>query len=175
MIRRINLLGGAGSGKSALAGKLYGELKVRGLDIELCREGEIKHKAYAGERVEGWDQLAIFTEHLYEEYRYLKHCNYIITDAPVMLGAAYSKLFNVPYADELHKMACQYEKEYSSLNIWVQRDHAYQQQGRFEKEEVAEARTAILWDFLKADVHEVIKSSYSLDTIVNSYILPNLK
>lgn len=176
MIRRINLVGGASSGKSTLAPKIYSALKVKGIDIELCREGEIKHKAYSGQKPEGWDQLAIFSEHLYEEYRLLKYCNFIVTDAPVMLGAAYANIFKAPYAQELLNMAMRFDLEYPPLNIWVQRDHPYQTQGRFEEEAVAEARTGLIWEFYKGStVQEAVKSTIDLDFLVNSYVMPHLK
>jgi hypothetical protein len=63
MIRRICLHAGPGSGKSTLAARVFGELKVRGYDVEHVPE-YIKTWAHAGRKPESYDQLYVFAKQL---------------------------------------------------------------------------------------------------------------
>lgn len=66
MIRRINLFGGAGCGKSCLASKLFADLKAKNYKIELVQEW-IKPWAYDGRFPKSWDQFYVFAQGLIQD------------------------------------------------------------------------------------------------------------
>lgn len=148
MIRRINLIGIPGSGKSTIAPKLFSELKVLGYSVELCRELEIKQKAYRGEKVDHWEAYHIHADQLLQEWKYLQHVNHVVTDAPLELAAFYADYYKSPLACELREITQKYEEKFPSLKIYINRDHTYQSHGRYQSEEQSDALIEPLSYFL---------------------------
>lgn len=132
---RINFFGGPGSGKSTTAAQVFAELKRRGYSIEHVNE-YVKAWAYAGRRVDPYDQFYLQAKQMQYEYRYLKHgVKNIVTDSPVALGYVYA---NEALKPILRQISDTFDNAFPTFNIFILRgDKPYVAAGRYESKEKA--------------------------------------
>ncbi len=139
-IRRINIFGGPGCGKSTLAAHLYSQLRRDGLKIEMVSEW-VKQWAYEGKEISSFDQVYILGQQLQLEDRVLRFrekVEYIVTDAPIVLTVPYAKRGGFPFWNNLLDIAKDFERKYPSLNLLLQRGNLpYHAEGRYETYEQA--------------------------------------
>jgi ATP:corrinoid adenosyltransferase len=90
----INMFGGSGIGKSTTAAGLYHQMKLQGLNVELVRE-YVKGWAWAGTKVNTYDQVYIFGKQARSEYMLYGKVDYIVTDSPILLSPIYDRYYNV--------------------------------------------------------------------------------
>lgn len=148
MIKRINLYGGPGSGKSTAAHFLMWRLKSAGLQAELSREW-IKRLAFRGpapERI--FLQPVACGAQLDEELQALATGAVVVTDSPLLLQAAYAECEldlkrSVVTAQEM-------EKRHPAVHILLDRGgKPFAQEGRWEDEEAAKAKDQTMVDLLQ--------------------------
>ena len=146
---RINLFSGPGAGKSTLAARLYGDLKIAGFNIELVHE-YIKTWAYLGRVPKSFDQCYIFGKQLHAEDRVIQSgVDHIITDSPVMMQIAYCQRYEKHYWPELLGIAQKFEELKPSLNIFLDRKNIpYQENGRYENYDQAVEMDARILRFM---------------------------
>ncbi len=135
-IRRINLFGAANAGKSANAGFIYSALKAKHYNIELVRE-VIKKVIYRKSMITPWDQISFFGRQFEEEMDCLEKggVQYIVTDGPLLLISIYAKINKMPGWKHLFELEKQYEKEFPSINIFMNRKGIkYSKIGRIHSE-----------------------------------------
>ncbi len=152
-IRRINFIGGPGSGKSTTAAWLYSELKSLTLNnelesVELVREF-IKDWAYLGRKADSWDNWFVFANQLQREKELLVDGNVrlIVSDSPLIVNNFYAR--NQHTALSLLFITREFENQFPSINIFLKReDRTYVQPGRYENEEEALKLDDELWDFV---------------------------
>lgn len=84
----VNFFGVPGSGKSTMAARLFADLKMQGLDVELVRE-YAKELLWEGEDLNKITQLEITLEQIRRTLRLLDKVSIIITDSPVFGGMLY--------------------------------------------------------------------------------------
>lgn len=84
----VNLIGGAGLGKSTTAALLFGEMKQRGLSCELVREF-VKDWAWMDRKPTAIDQSIIYGHQLERESLLYGKVEFIITDCPLLLCGVY--------------------------------------------------------------------------------------
>lgn len=132
MIRRINLYGPPGSGKSTYAAYIFSILKRRGFNVELVTEA-IKPWCYQDRHPMGYDQVYLFIKQLRREEQYLRHgVNLIVTDSPLYLNCAYAEYHNTPGANFQYQVARQFEETYPGLHYFCQSNFPQQPLGRYE-------------------------------------------
>lgn len=186
-IRRINLWGGPGSGKSSTAAELYAGMKRSNLtlpetkrkNIELVRE-YAKEFAWENKSITGYDQLFISIEQLRREVFLLKNgVDLIITDCPAMLGYLYAQWYDSFCQDQIYSIMSDYEEKYPSVNIVLDReDRPYDQNGRFQSLTKAKEMDVRIKEFLEDeytdDVYPVrpilAKQDDNLFEIVKKYL-----
>lgn len=134
---RISLFSGPGAGKSTIASKLFSELKIKGIQVELVQEA-IKSWAYLGRKTKSFDQLFIFGQQLHSEDLIFQAGLHSITDSPLLMQPVYARKYNFPATTELIDLALKYEDVNPSLNIFLERGKIpYQYVGRYENYEEA--------------------------------------
>lgn len=150
MIRRINLFAGAAAGKSTCAAKLFADLKVKHINVELVQE-YIKTWAYERKMPTGFDQVYIFGKQLRKEEVVLKNgVDTIITDSPVFLGTCYADLYGAPGCTALREIVQVFDEVYKPLNIFLERPEVYQTTGRYQTHEEAKKIDELVKDALQA-------------------------
>lgn len=137
-IRRINLMGGAGCGKSIHAANIRAQLGFKGYDIELVDE-VIKDWTYISRIPRSCDSFYLQAGQIQkEELRLLAGVDLIVSDSPLMLQYFYAKYHNVPLQEPMLQASIEFEKIYPSIHIVVEReDKFYDEVGRYEKLEEA--------------------------------------
>jgi nicotinamide riboside kinase len=143
-IRRINLYGGPGTGKTTTASDLFAELK-RGtvsnkidVQLELVQE-YAKELAWQDIPIKDLDQWWVWCNQWRREHISLKSgVDAVITDSPLLLGAAYARRYNVEGWKELIGLAEIHERRYPGLHIFLDRgDRPYVPKGRYEDKDKA--------------------------------------
>lgn len=173
MIRRINLWGGPGVGKSVMAARIYSHFQQQDKNIELCRE-EVKNWAYEGKRPTGFDQLYLFGTQIRKEERILKNnpSYIVVTDCPIGMIAFYTKYYGEPYWGHLYDITRDYDAKYRPVNILLKREFEYVPRGRLQSfqeaieidEEMRESSDYIMefWPTEVDGLIEALETEFSL-------------
>ena len=137
-IRRINIWGGPGAGKSTLAAYVFSILKQEGYSVEHITEF-IKQWTYIPITPKSYDSVFCFINQIHNEDIVLRgETKMIVSDSPIILQYFYNNYHNCPGQEGVLKIALEYEKIYPSLNIFLNRnDIHYNELGRYEKLEEA--------------------------------------
>lgn len=146
---RICLFGGPGCGKSTLASKIFAELKIKGISIELISE-YIKTYAYSGIKPISFDQCYVFSKQLHAEDLVLRNgVKHLVTDSPILMQVSYAKRNEFLCWNQLLEISKHFESVYPSLNIFLKRnDLEYQTSGRYENHDQARQMDEKIIDML---------------------------
>ena len=139
MTKFVNLFGGPSVGKSTIAAALFVEMKRAGYKVELVTEVA---KDYVWE--DRQTTLAIQPYITIKQFRNLARLkgkvDYVITDAPILLGCVYADLYasHLPasykeFILDLHKQELD-----PSVNIVLHRVFEYDETGRYQDKSQAE-------------------------------------
>lgn len=141
----INLMGGPGCGKSTMAAGVFHELKNMGLSVELVRE-YVKDWAWRGRQINKYDEVYLFSKQLQAESTLYGKVEFIVTDSPLFMSAAYEKLHTtnkVMLRLFHHYRAAQRKDGIRHIDLLVDRQKEYVSAGRFHSEEQAKAVDAM--------------------------------
>ena len=163
MTKIINLFGAPGSGKSTVASGLFYELKLKGLNVELCSEW-IKQKLYEGSPYPFKDQLYTSAKQNKKLREMLGKVDYIISDAPLLMGLVYQSseppIFN--------KLLLEYFNNYDNVNFFLERRHKYFSEGRIQTEQESDEVGMLVKS--KLDEHNIkyiqLQSTEAVDRII---------
>lgn len=133
MHKVINLYAGPGTGKSTCCAALFAELKYRGHNTEMVLE-YAKDAAWEKRPRIFEAQDYIFGKQHFRLQRVAEQVEFAITDAPILLGAVYSKPSYLPSLPIVLKEA--YDR-YDNLDVFLIRKKAYQPKGRNQTEDEA--------------------------------------
>lgn len=143
----INLFGAPGAGKSTMALGLAYSLKKQKLNAELATE-------YAKDMTfdERWgtlrDQIYIFAKQRARIERLVPHCDVIVTDCPVLLGANY---YPELFPDSFRELLLWSFNQHDTLNLFLNRVHEYQTTGRRQTAEESDQIAQEMRDFLTSN------------------------
>lgn len=132
MLKSINLFGGPGVGKSVTRARLFSEMKMQGFKVEEVHE-YAKDMVYEDRYNILNDQLYLLAKQNRKMKRLEDKVDYCITDSPLLLNYVY--LGDVPYAVTFTKLLLDIYRQYDNINIYLERDHAYQEYGRYHNEQ----------------------------------------
>jgi len=121
----VNLFAGPGAGNSTGAAYIFSMLKMNGFRCEYVSEFA-KDKVWEENNTALNCQFYVAGKQIYKVSRVIGKVNIVITDSPILLSAYYSK-------DNSLKNAILYEhNKYENLNIFIERDKAYDEVGRLQ-------------------------------------------
>lgn len=148
-IRRINVFAGPGAGKSTLAAKIFGEMKVRGHDVEHISE-YIKTWAHQGRLPVSFDQVYVFAKQMHAEDTALQNVKYVVTDCPLLMCCAYGRFYGFhPYV-ELTQIAKHFDEVFPAINLLIDRTVDYNEAGRYQSLKEAKEFDGLLLDTMAA-------------------------
>lgn len=129
-MKTINFFGGPGVGKSTIAAGLFYAMKAQGMQAELVTE-YAKDVTWEGRHQLLNDQLYLLAKQNRRLARLLDHkVDYAITDSPLLLGAAYTRL-GESKSEHMVPLIFEFFNSYDNINIVIERDPSfYVQVGR---------------------------------------------
>ena len=158
----INILGGAGVGKSTCAAALFAEMKQRGIHVELVQEW-VKQWAWEERKIGEFDQLYIFAKQARREAQLYDKVDFIVTDSPVLLSAFYEFIYtdNRIISQALPEyMTVARKNRVQHFNFLLSRCKNYDPRGRYQTEKEAVALDESLRKWL-------VSNQYSFDNITS--------
>jgi len=134
----INFFGGPGCGKSTMAAAVFAELKTRSVNVELVTE-------YAKKKV--WEeaykvfecQMYVCAKQVYNMFIVAQHVDIIVTDSPIILGAAYTGGDRM-----LDDILLREHDKFENINILLERAKDYNPKGRMQTEEEAKEKDELI-------------------------------
>lgn len=138
MTKYINLFGGPGVGKSTTAAFLFAQMKKKGLDLELVTE--VAKDFVWEERQKTLEIQPYITVKQYRNLFRLKgKVDYVITDAPILMGCVYTELYANDLPSSYKDMIVDLHREVLKphVNILLERRFEYIQNGRRQTEDGA--------------------------------------
>src|SRR5436190_2402772 len=135
--RLINLYGAPSSGKSVMMLRLAALAKLRGEFCEVCPE-VAKEYVVRDIKITGPTQREITREQHRRLMHFVGYVDYLITDAPLLIGGFYAEDHSYPEALEIVTWASGVHREMSRIadvvNVYVTRQHPFVQHGRYQDE-----------------------------------------
>lgn len=147
----VNLFGGQGAGKSTAMAGVFSYLKNKGVDCEMAPEFA-KELVWEGRMETFQDELYLFAKQHHRLQRLNGKVDVIITDHPLILSGIYNNYYNPVGKDEWNNRFFDLVNAsfnlYNNINFIIKRVKPYNQNGRNESEEQAEAFDKIFIDHL---------------------------
>lgn len=152
-MKKINLYGGPGCGKSTLSTLLFAELKLRSENTELVREyaKELVYQGYDMINLREADRVFIMAEQMRRESIHHGKVDFLITDSPIMIAAYYyNKRPAIDLAKELMKNT---DNNCEEFHFYILRDEDahFEQYGRAHGEEESKKIDYEMINFLKSE------------------------
>ena len=171
-IRRINLMGGAGCGKSITATNIRAQLGFKGYDIELVDE-VIKDWTYIPRIPKMTDSYYLQACQIQkEEIRLRAGVDLIVSDSPLLLQFFYARYHRAPMQQAMLLASTLFDKEYPALHVFIERDDSfYDEVGRYEKLEEAKSIDRKIKELMKSlDIEFEEISCHDQDGIIEHII-----
>lgn len=158
----INLYGSPCSGKSTIASGLFYKMKIAGFNVELASEW-IKGKVYEKAPYPFTDQLYTFANQNKIIRQMIGKVDYVICDSPLLQTCIYQTREPEIY----NQMAYAYYSLYRNIDVVLQRNHEFRQEGRVHTEAQSIVIDKKIEEFLQESGVEYTKtySSNALNVI----------
>ena len=143
----INLIAGAGAGKSTGRSYLFYRLKSLGMSIEEVTEFA-KDKVWEKNVKVFQNQAYIFGKQYFRQTRLEGEVDMAITDSPLILSAFYGRYNEIPFYEEFSTYVTNVFKAQDNLNFFIERTKPYNPKGRNETREEAENIDLLIKDML---------------------------
>jgi len=147
MALHFNIFGAPGSGKSTMRSRLFYELKKKQYKVEEITE-HAKDLTYSEDFTSLSDQVLMLGKQHHPHKVLDNQVEYIITDSPFIMGCTYIQE-DCTYKDEIISLARAMNESYESINIFLERNHDYQEYGRNQTEEESNVKSEEIKQFLR--------------------------
>lgn len=144
-MRVINFFGGPGSGKSTASAGLFYIMKKNFMNVELVTEFA-KDLVYENNRLALSEQNYVFANQNYRLFRLSDKVDYVITDSPLLLSTFYA---SINYPNSFYDFCLDVFNSYENINFFIERNHIYSKEGRFQNEEEADMISEAIKEYLK--------------------------
>ncbi len=125
----VNLFGGPSAGKSFFAHGLMSYLKESSIDCEMASE-YAKDIFYEESPTKLDNQIYVFGKQLHRIKRILGKVDVIVTDAPLLHSIHYDTSKSATFKE----LVLEEHNKLNNLNVWLERKHPYNPNGRFQDE-----------------------------------------
>ena len=174
-MKRINIHGGPGVGKTTIAHKLFSDLKILNYDIEFVHE-YVKLWARQNKRPQKHDQIFLFAMQQKFEHDFAEAgVSIIVSECPLLTSVSYA--INTAVYEPLIKLAKDFEKSHPSINILLQRKKSadYVQAGRYETPDEATGRDIAVGHILDVHNTQFLLTNYDKYDKILSYVTEELE
>ena len=171
----INLYGGPGAGKSTAAASLFAEMKKMGKSVELVTE--VAKDFVWEERNKTLEIQPYITVKQYRNlYRLKGKVDYVITDAPILMGCVYAELYANDLPRSYKDMIVDLHREVLNprIDIYLERAHAYDHVGRYQTEQQAIKIDEMIERWLRNTGEYIMSTSNHLDFQFLNDNFPNM-
>lgn len=127
----VNLFGEPSAGKSTCAMDITAKLKRKGVNAEYVSEFA-KDKVYENNGEVFKHQEYIFGKQSFKMGRVKDKVQVMVVDSPLLLCAVYNN--DEILGEEFNKMVLNVFNSYNNKNYLLTRQHAYENEGRFQRE-----------------------------------------
>ena len=177
MTKIINLFGGAGIGKSSIAGGLLHQLKKRHYSVDAPYEFP-KALAWDSNTEAVKDQLFVIGNQHRGITRSWGKVDYIIMDSPILLALVYKNLYNKTkdeypaclYGDGFDFMIANIHNYYDNVNIFIKRTKSdFEDVGRYQTLEESirvDNRIKEVLEQINVKYHEIEPDDTVMDNIL---------
>ena len=156
MALHINIFGSPSSGKSTNRARLFYELKKRQLKVEEVVE-YAKELTYDKNFEQLSNQVLMLGKQFHPHKVLDKEVDYVITDSPFIMGLTYMDK-SISYYKETENLALAMHNSLDTINIYIERNHKYQEYGRNQTEEESDLKALEIKDFL--DINKIEYTIY---------------
>lgn len=132
----VNIFGVPGAGKSTGAARVFSDLKMRGINVELVSEFA-KDKVWEGNEEAFRNQAFLFGKQSYRMSRCAGKVDVIVTDSPLPLSILYNN--DARLTENFNKSVMDVFNSYWNLNFLLTRTKPYNPSGRLQTEEESDA------------------------------------
>lgn len=146
----VNLISGPGSGKTTMAALLFGELKMRGYNVEYVQE-YAKKLIWLSDFDKLNNQYLVTKKQIELFEKIAGNVEIIITDACILHGLYYNRYNenNVSNVEKTEKLIIDSFNKFRNINIFIERGNfRYEKAGRLESEEEAKRIDMKLKEYL---------------------------
>ena len=152
------------------AGLAY-ELKTEGFKVEIITEYAKELCILSSEHLLE-NQIWVFANQ-YQKMKYLSEdLDFVITDSPLMLSSFYGLKYNYSF-DSLFPLIKDVYNSFDNINLFLEREHAWDQYARVQTEEESKEDSEKLKAFLKEESVDYVtfKTGRYLPAILKKYII----
>lgn len=152
MTKYINLFGGPGVGKSTTAAAIFVDMKKRGMNVELVTE-VAKDFVWEDRATTLTIQPYITIKQFRNLVRLKGKVDYVITDAPILMGCAYADKYapNLPASYKQLIVDLHRQELNPSVNVVLKRVFDYDSNGRYQSEAEAHDFDRAMQDVLDSN------------------------
>jgi nicotinamide riboside kinase len=129
----VNLFGGPGVGKSTSAAHIFSELKWQQISTELVPE-YVKGKVHEGSMQTLEHQIYVFGKQLHYIKRAARNVDVVVQDASLLNSLIYEQERT---SDTFKRLVLEEYNRFENVNIYIERDHPYDPEGRYQSKEEA--------------------------------------
>jgi len=143
----VNILGAPGVGKSTFTAKLFAEMKIRGINVEVCTEF-IKDKIWEEHKMVLSNQLYIFASQYFKLCCVADKADIVISDGALITEPIYND-YEEPMKSHLNLLVHDVETHFNNHYYFIQHsENEYKDFGRLHSREESREKENMLINFL---------------------------
>lgn len=168
----INILGAPGTGKSTFAARLFAEMKIKNINVEMCTEF-IKDKIWENHTMALSNQLYIFASQYFKLCCVADKVDVVISDGALITEPIYNN-YEEPMKSHLNLLVHDVEAHFNNYYYLIlHSENEYKSFGRLHSEEESKEKEELLIKFLNENnvSYEIIcNNEKSLNTILKDFV-----